>query len=291
MTKTATLLVAIFILSGIFFSCSAPPLYILCDEPSEETMTTLADFLMAHDFNIISHTQKSFLAAIAETKPRAVIVYVHKPFLKETEEALFEYCDNGGRLIVLHHAIASAKVENPEWLDYTGVRLSPDHALYPWTVRRGGELFMVKLNSEHFVVNNGVRYDEHVAYRSSDAPSGAILAEAFSLGATELLMNQMFIDGRRKAVLLGYKYVDAENGDAFMADRAGWYLHKGKGLLFYYVAGHQASDFENESFCRIILNSIVWAGPGCAKEEIPAGVLFHPWSQPAVCCLLKPKGG
>ncbi len=49
-----------------------------------------------------------------------VFMYVHKPLLVNTENALINYTTDGGSLSVLHHGIASAKMENPKWLDFSG---------------------------------------------------------------------------------------------------------------------------------------------------------------------------
>ncbi len=43
-----------------------------------------------------------------------------------------------------------------------------------------------------------------------------------------------------------------------MQPTSGWCQKKGKGWLFYYQAGHQIADFQNENFRQVILNTLEW---------------------------------
>ncbi len=238
---------------------NSPSVFLLCDTPPEPQMDVLQKFLRSRAYDVQQLAQEEFPEAMTRKRATAVIVYVHKPFLKSVEKQLIEYCLAGGRVIALHHAIASAKMQNERWLPFTGIRLSkePD-ARYPWTVLHNGRFTMVNLNPQHFITSNKIHYDEQVRYLSSDAPSDSTTLPGFTFEDTELLMNQMFVDGRRKTVLFGYKFTNTSDGKVYMADRAGWLLKKGEGYLFYFVAGHNVSDFENESFCQVILNCLLW---------------------------------
>ena len=73
---------------------------------------------------------------------------------------------------------------------------------------------------------------------------------------TELFLNQMFTDGRRKTVLFGMKGVIA--GKTYMQDRAAWTMPTGTGLVFYFQPGHFARDFQNRTYAQILLNAVEW---------------------------------
>lgn len=55
----------------------------------------------------------------------AVVVYILAPILPAVEQALINYAEQGERLLVVHHSLASAKMQNPRWLDFLGVRILP----------------------------------------------------------------------------------------------------------------------------------------------------------------------
>lgn len=128
---------------------------------------------------------------------------------------------------------------------------------YLWKVEHG-EFFMVNLNPGHFITSNDIAYDSRIPYLSSNAPSDTAVFDAISLGDTELLKEQIFIDRAEKVVLFGYKVTDSHNGAIYAADRAGWYKKARKGYLFYFVAGHSAKDFKNANFSQAILNCLLW---------------------------------
>ena len=72
-------------------------------------------------------------------------------------------------------------------------------------------------------------------------------------------MNHKFTDGREKTVLMGLKFLDERNDQMFMQDRAGWLKGHGEGEVIYLMPGHAATDFENDNFAQMIMNSITWA--------------------------------
>ncbi len=231
---------------------------ILCDTPPEPQMTVLQNFLITKDFNCDQWSQVEYTENYLDDFPGAIIVYIHKPLLPQVENALIKYCNQGGRLIALHHAIASAKLENKKWLPFAGIRLNKEQTSpFPWTVYSNGSMEIVKL-LDHYITNNNVNWSNSTNYMSSDQPSAAALFPSFTIQETELLANQMFTDGRQKTVLLGYTFTDSETGAIITADRGGWFLGKGKGYFFYFVAGHNPSDFENQNTSQMILNCITW---------------------------------
>lgn len=231
---------------------------IVCDTPPEEQMTVLQQFLDGGGFASAQYSQETVLPVLSAGAPRAVIVYVHQVLKEAVENALISYCLDGGNLIVLHHAIASAKMENRRWLPFAGINLSKDpDSRFPWKVEQG-KFLMINLNPGHFITSDKIVYDLRVPYMSSNTPSDTALFDAFSLGETELLKEQMFIDGAQKTILFGYLVNDTRNGRVYSADRAGWYRKEGKGYLFYFVAGHNEADFKNRNFSQLILNCLLW---------------------------------
>jgi len=195
----------------------------------------------------------------------AVFVYVHAVLKAHVEDALIDYALGGGRLIVLHHAIASAKVANPGWLRFAGIHIAPrDDPDHPWRVVQGTHT-LVNLQPEHYVTSHGVYYDRMVEYTPSDVPSVPGTYPALDLHNTEVFLNQHFTDGREKMVLLGFQVTDPQAGVVITQDRSGWYKPVGKGWLFYLQPGHAASDFRHTGFGQIILNCLDWE-PGLAIE-------------------------
>ena len=41
-----------------------------------------------------------------------------------------------------------------------------------------------------------------------------------------------------------------------MQDRGGWVKNTGKGMVFYFMPGHNVSDFENPAYAQILLNAV-----------------------------------
>ena len=198
----------------------------------------------------------------------AVFVYVHSIMEAHVEEALIDYVLDGGRLIVFHHTIASAKVANPDWLRFVGIHIAPrDDPHYPWLVVQGTHT-LVNLAPGHYITTHGVDYDRMIEYRSSDAPSVSSAYPALDLPETEVFLNQHFADGRAKTVLFGFRVTHPETGKVIMQDRSGWYKPAGKGWLFYLQPGHAASDFRHRAFGQIILNCLHWK-PDRALTTVP----------------------
>jgi len=185
----------------------------------------------------------------------AVFMYVHKPLLEPVESALIEYAEQGGRLIILHHGIASAKLQNPRWLKFLGIHLMPrDHPSHPWKVLRG-TYQLVNLAPSHFVTSDNVSYPATIAYTPSDSPSTVQRLPGREWPDTEIFLNQLFTDGREKTVLFGFR--TEVDGEAFQQDRAGWLKPTGKGVTFYFRLGHFAKDYTRD-FVQILVNALRW---------------------------------
>jgi hypothetical protein len=183
-------------------------------------------------------------------------MYIHDEFDPDIERSLIEWTERGGRLVVLHHGMASAKMRSSLWPGFLGVQILPrDHPVHPWKVYRG-TFQVVNLRPDHWVTSHKVQWPKRTRYTPSDNPSAEQELASFDLPDTELFHNQLFTDGRRKRVLLGMKG-DVE-GRTLMQDRAGWMMPAGKGHVFYFQPGHNAKDFENAAFLQMIVNAVEW---------------------------------
>jgi type 1 glutamine amidotransferase len=233
---------------------AAAPVYIVHDTPAP--MQTLAAGLQKLGYDIRLEQQPAFRTHMRSIHAKALFMYVHDTFDADVEQALIEWTENGGRLIVLHHGMASARMRNAHWPDFMGVRiLARDDAQYPWKVFRG-TFQVVNLRPDHWITSNGVDWPKKTRYGPSDSPSSAQELPSFDLPDTELFHNQLFTDGRRKTVLLGMK--GEVEGRTIMQDRAGWLMPAGKGWVIYFQMGHEARDFENASYLQMIVNALEW---------------------------------
>jgi hypothetical protein len=237
-------------------AAAARRLLIVADEA--KAMQVLAEFLKA---------EGGYASTIVDPKDlpadfggyEAVFMYIHGPMQPATERALVGYAQGGGRLVLLHHAVASARLKNPEFLRLVGVHIPPrDDPKLPWRVIEGIPYVFVNLAPRHYVTTHKVTYDRTVEYQSSDAPSAAGQFPALELAGTEVFLNQHFTDGREKTVLAGFRVVDPKTGAVIMQDRAAWYKPAGRGWVFYFQPGHRAEDFQNRRYAQMILNSLTW---------------------------------
>lgn len=234
-----------------------PPVWVVHDEPAP--MEELARVLRSGGHSVLVEEQSMFAAHGGEWNPKAVFFYVHGNTDPALESFLIRYAENGGRLIILHHGIASAKIRSKRWLPFAGIRILPrDHPSHPWKVLRG-DVQVVNLNPSHYVTTHRVRYPETVPYTPSDSPSVEQQLPAFVLPDTEMFWNQHFTDGRAKTVLLGSRV--EVSGKLYMQDRAGWLKPAGKGYVFYFQQGHLASDFRDPAFGQILVNAVQWMPP------------------------------
>lgn len=248
---TVKFLLVILLLPLLIISCDQPKILIVADEWPQ--MDTLAARLAEHaDYEIQKLEQDQIDSDLSAFD--FVFMYVHKPNLPEAEKALIEFTDGGGSLIVLHHGIASAKMKNPEWLDFLGIELFPgDHPEYPWGVIGHTTHTMVNLNPGHFITTNGIRYDRRLTFRSEFDTIFHGVFPAFDLTDTEIFLNQRLKDEQIK-VLFGF----TDPAGSRMQPTSGWYKESGKGSIFYYQAGHSVADFKNVNFIRVILNTLEW---------------------------------
>ncbi|MDX9754932.1 MAG: ThuA domain-containing protein [bacterium] len=189
----------------------------------------------------------------------AVFQYIHGAMTEATSQALIHYTRQGGRLILLHHALASARMNNPAFLAFAGLHLNPrDHPQTPWKVLGNVIHTVVNLNPSHYISSNQVSYPQTIRYRCA----GPLVVEgdfpAFDLPQTECFLNQQFTDGYEKTVLFGFQTTDPETGVVIQQDRSGWLKPAGKGWIIYLQPGHAKADFAHPSFRQIIRNCLTW---------------------------------
>ena len=212
-------------------------------------MEVLAEALQSSGYKAFVDEQPGFAARMRTAMPAAVFMYVHGDIDPDVETDLIHYAERGGRLIILHHGIASAKVRSRRWLPFAGIAILPrDHPSHPWRVLRGN-VEVVNLHPGHYVTTHRIEYPQSVLYRPSDEPSTSQSLDGFTLSDTEMFLNQHFMDGRRKTVLLGAQVeVDGETyrpRPCGMAD-----VQRGRGTSSTSNKGTAPRIFETRRFCK-----------------------------------------
>jgi len=273
MKKTLTLFLAVlpvflFVTLDATFSKNQNParqLLIVADDAAP--MEALTKGLQSKGNYNIQYNEQDNLAENLSSF-HAVFMYIHTLMTPRTEKILIQYAQQGGRLIILHHGIASGRIKNPDWLKLTGIYMAPrNHPTRPWKVIANTTHTMVNLQPNHYITSHQVKYDRTIEYKSSDSPSQPESFPALDLKNTEVFLNQQFTDGREKTVLFGLHCVDPDTGNVYQQDRCGWYKHTGKGWVFYYQPGHSAGDFEHPAFLQIILNTLTWQPESFALQD------------------------
>lgn len=236
---------------------TAQSVYIVQDTPGPAK--ALAQKLDAAGYKTSVEDQPTFASHMHSLgPPKAIFMYVHNTFDPKIEDFLISYAENGGRLIVVHHGMASAKMKNQKWPGFLGVRILPkDAPVNAWAVAMG-RFDLVNLAPGHWVTTHNVTWPKTVAYTPSDSPSVEQQLPAISF-ETEIYYNLLFTDGRRKTVLFGMR-AEAD-GKVAMQDRGGWMMPAGRGWVFYLQPGHYARDLQDPNFFQIIVNTIEWT-PG-----------------------------
>jgi hypothetical protein len=186
---------------------------------------------------------------------QAVIVYIHRELLAGPEEAFINYTRQGGKLILLHHTLSSAKRSNAHWFGFLGfdiLKKDVNEGGYKWI--EGVDMQVVNLAPKHFITSNKVKYEAKFPYQREAAGRTKRLP-GFALRDTEVYLNHVYHSPR--TILLGFSYRD-ETGKVWMQDRSAWCMPSGKGWLFYAQPGHTAQDFENPVYARILVNAVIY---------------------------------
>lgn len=189
------------------------------------------------------------------TEYRAVIVYIHKDIDVGPEKAFIEYTKKGGKLIVLHHSISSAKRKNTDWFPFLGLDL-PKKEVSEGGYKYVGDITMeiVNLAPTHFITSHKITYETLIAY-TREGQSEEKQLPGFELQKTEAFLNHDL--QKPRTILLGFKMKDS-TGKVWMQDRSAWWMPVEKGWVFYSQPGHTSTDFENPIYARIIANAVIY---------------------------------
>ena len=185
----------------------------------------------------------------------AVFNFVHKPMTPRTERLCIEYARNGGRHILLHHAISSSKRSNPKLLKELHSAVPPGRKPAGGFYVERGTLTFANLAPKHFITSNGITYPATAAY--PDAKGRAIGRPAFAFDNTEVFLNLKFAPCPARTFLYGITFTDAA-GKHFAQPAGGWLMKTGKGHSFYFQAGHEATDFANPIYQQVLVNCVLW---------------------------------
>ncbi len=246
-----TVIVVFTFLSGFCNQKGKSKILIVADEwPQMQALTQQIN--EDEKFEIDSVEQENFPQDLKEYD--FVFMYLHKVLEEKTEKGLINYANQGGTLIVLHHGIASAKMKNPGWLEFLGIKLYPAEEQYGWKVLQHTTHTLVNLSPNHFITTDKISYEKSVHFQSDYSEELEGEYQAFDLPDTEIFVNQRFADIKKKNILFGFIAEDAQ----VMQPTSGWYQKTGKGWLFYYQPGHQIADFQNRNLKQIILNTLEW---------------------------------
>ena len=253
--------VAAFVFFWISMSGSArsADLHVVGDEPVP--MQALKRVLESGGHQVALFDQKEFAASNGQ-KPAAILMYVHGELEEAVGKRLIAFTREGGRLVILHHGIASAKNKSPYWMEFVGMEILPKNAPeYPWAVLYGVEFEMVNLAPAHPVTTQRVSYAGTTAYSRSVPPqSEEQKLSSFVVPNTEAYLNQRFRPGPERTLLFGMKCKDPVGGAVYMQDTGGWVMRAGKGWVFYLQPGHFGRDFEVPQLRQVLLNCLGWKG-------------------------------
>lgn len=241
---------------GVTGQAEQPGVLIIQDERPQ--MDVLAKFLAEKGKLPVTIVDQQSLPKQLSTY-KAVIVFIHRALHEQTERAIIDYTNAGGRLICLHHSISSKKAENKFYFDFLGMKLKKGpmkDSGYAW---KASNWTLVNLNIKHYITNHKIEWNKQVTYTSSDQPSVEKLYPCIDLkDDSEVFINHRFTDGRQKTVLCGLIYTDKDTGKTYMQDRGAWIKKQGKGTIVYLMPGHCVSDYQNENIARIVLNAVNW---------------------------------
>jgi hypothetical protein len=245
--KTLVLFMSVLLTSALAWS--AEKILIVADEfPAMQVLANRLQIEAGWTTEIVR--QDEMPASLKDF--RVVVVYIHKELSEPAENAFIEYAEAGGKLVALHHSISSGKRANKRWFGFLGVDLKPGDSAqggYKWI--EPVTLTVVSLTN-HFITTNKVVWPQQTVFRRE--AGGAITAlPSFTLHDSEVYLNHTPVGPRTQ--LLGFQYRDA-NGVEWMQERAGWCKPAGKGWLYYFQPGHSVKDFEDPTFCRVVINAI-----------------------------------
>jgi len=229
---------------------------ILCDEKPQ--MDVLAKRLTTDGYAVDFISTKEKLPALDPAY--AVVVFIHRVFPGDQADAVIRYTRGGGRLIVLHHSISSAKVKTPQWLKFVGVAVEKGDIQkggYAW--QEGVDLRLVNLAPNHYITTRNIQYKEKAEYKRSDVEEPVRQRDCVDFPDSEVYINHRFTDDKAKTVLFGFICQHPKLGETvWMQDRGGWLKKAGKGWVFYFMPGHTVAELENPIFQQVVMNCLTW---------------------------------
>lgn len=252
------LVLALVLLWDLFSgSARGAVLHVVGDEPVP--MLALKRVLESGGHQVTLFEQKEF-ASSGGQKPAAILMYVHGELEESAGRRLIAFTREGGRLVILHHGIASAKNKSPYWMEFVGIEILPKNAPeYPWAVVSGVDFEMVNLAPGHPVTTQQVNYTTKTTYLRSDPSQGKEeTLSSFVIPDTEAYLNQRFRPGYQRTLLFGMKSKEPIGGSVYMQDTGGWVMKAGKGWMFYLQPGHFGRDFEVSQLRQVLLNCLSW---------------------------------
>ena len=247
----------LFIWLWMHGNAQSAALHVVGDEPIP--MQALKRVLESGGHQVTLFEQKE-LASSSGKNPAAILMYVHGELEESAGKRLIAFTREGGRLVILHHGIASAKNKSPYWMEFVGMEILPKNAPeYPWAVIYGVEFEMVNLAPGHPVTTQQVNYTGTTAYSRSEPPqSKEESLPSFVVPDTEAYLNQRFRRGYQRTLLFGMRCKDPVGGAVYMQDTGGWVMRAGKGWMFYLQPGHFGRDFEVPQLRQVLLNCLSW---------------------------------
>jgi len=180
-----------------------------------------------------------------------VMVYIHKSIGEPAEKAFIAYAKGGGKLFLLHHSISSGKRENKEWFPFLDILLpSKPYAEGGYKYFDPADFDVVNLAPKHYITTQDVKFPEKAMFEGKERPS-------FGVKDTEVYLNHVFSGPR--TTLLGIKYTDKTTGKVYEQPTAAWYRSADKGMVFYFMVGHKASDWDIPIYAQIMANAVNFA--------------------------------
>jgi len=242
-----------FALCGCFFSvaCRGEDILVVADE--FHAMQVLTSHIQS-DTKLTSRIIGQTELPASLSSYRTVIVYIHGDLQAASEHAFIKYAEDGGKLILLHHSISSHKRENKDWFSFLNIALPlGDLAAGGYKYFAPVSFEIVNLAPGNYVTSHNVHYDKMVPY-TDPAGGGEHTLQGSGFSNTEVYLNHK-LSGPR-TLLLGIKYRDPATGVVYMQDTAGWLMDSGKGMVFYFMAGHRAEDFDSTAYSQILSNAV-----------------------------------
>jgi hypothetical protein len=180
-----------------------------------------------------------------------VMVYIHQSIGEPAEKALITYAKGGGKLFLLHHSISSGKRKNQEWFPFLNIEL-PDkpYAEGGYKYFDPADFDVVNLAPGNYITTHDVKFPTKAMYEGKERP-------AFAVSDTEVYLNHVFTGPR--TTLLGIRYTDKTTGKVYEQPTAGWYRPAEKGMVFYFMVGHKASDWDIPVYAQIVANAVAFA--------------------------------